>query len=174
MYASAPSSQEGCNLLYQKLHTPIPVVSSKHFKKLRKRRWCNAGLVIIIDDAAGPNNSTQLQRCQLQDGSRSSASCDCNLCKHFENLPSGVYEKWSAWDKKHNRKNLSWDLRELSAATQLDDLWRSRFDRKSEQHVGYPFCFSLVLLHVHFLLIWAERTHGALRHLDAWSCINSI
>ena len=109
-------------------HSPgatIHFSSSKRFDHLRKRSWCNAGLVLLVDDAA-PD------------------APDLDLPTYFERLPKGCYGNWSGWDKDKNFKHLKFNV--SSDAGCLESTWESRLSPDSSQHVGYPthglFCLA--------------------------------
>ena len=96
------------------LGAPIQVVS-----KLSKRQWFKAGLVLLVDATAPTVDADGL-----------------------EDLPKGVYAKWSGWDNT-NRKNLTWRVDDDS---DLDDLWRSRLDRHCPSHVRYAYSIAIGMI----------------------------
>ena len=118
-YANAPSVGEALPVAQALLcQARIRVLHSTSFNRLRKKRWCKAGLVLLVDDAA-PREDDQ-----------------DDLRNYFEPLPKGVYARWSGYAKT-DRKNLTWGIGKECEVELLDEVWKSRLTRHSAERIGY-------------------------------------
>ena len=113
------------SLLSQDAH--LLVVSSKRFEALRTRRFFQPGVLLLVDDAAP-------------------AFDDDELDEYMDDIPKGVYARWSGWDGRSGteveRRNLNWNKAHADEEAKL-----------KIEHVGYErvlrpfarFCMHLAL-----------------------------
>ena len=121
------SEPDAWDVLQRALGTQVRVTSSRRFKKLRKARWFEPGLIFLVDEGAVPRGDQEADiRGLFEPLPRANGSC----------LVNGT---WNGWDK-YSRKYLTWEYAATSSRVDLGSEWQRRMDPSSGAHVRYLIC----------------------------------